>query len=174
MIARTPLTVTAAVVGAAMIGICSAHADTSAFPDLSRYTPVKVQDYEIDTSIPGAPPKQIVFITPDDIECDFNAGSAVCTGSNFPGLPPQQVNSGIGNVVINSISTSSGLSVTDGASLPDNIFHGAPIKVLPPFHSITVDGVLCGVDNSRTTACIDPQGRGFVLSRRGSGSLPHV
>ncbi|QCR71458.1 hypothetical protein FCV17_06315 [Mycobacterium avium subsp. hominissuis] len=33
---------------------------------------------------------------------------------------------------------------------------------------------ICGVDNSGTTACKDPQGRGFVLSPHGSGWLPHV
>ncbi|MBZ4620668.1 hypothetical protein GBO18_12020, partial [Mycobacterium avium subsp. hominissuis] len=36
------------------------------------------------------------------------------------------------------------------------------------------DGVVCGVDDSGTTACKDPQGRGFVLSPHGSGWLPHV
>jgi hypothetical protein len=30
------------------------------------------------------------------------------------------------------------------------------------------------VDNAGTTACKDPQGRGFVLSPRGSAWLPHV
>ncbi|CAG6866798.1 hypothetical protein [Mycobacterium avium] len=41
-------------------------------------------------------------------------------------------------------------------------------------HSITVDGVICGVDNSGTTACKDPQDRGFILSPHGSKWLPHV
>jgi hypothetical protein len=41
-------------------------------------------------------------------------------------------------------------------------------------HSITVNGIICGADNAGTTACKDPQGRGFVLSPHGSGWLPHV
>ncbi|MBS9535178.1 hypothetical protein KIH27_16445 [Mycobacterium sp. M1] len=62
-----------------------------------------------------------------------------------------------------------------GGSLgTSDTIHDQPIKTLPPFHSIALGGVICGVDDAGTTACKDPQGRGFVLSPKGSGWLPHV
>jgi hypothetical protein len=51
---------------------------------------------------------------------------------------------------------------------------GPTFKTLPPMHSITVSGVICGVDDAGTTACKKAQARGFVLSPHGSGWLPHV
>ncbi|WP_134071441.1 hypothetical protein [Mycobacteroides salmoniphilum] len=48
------------------------------------------------------------------------------------------------------------------------------LKALPRMHSITRYGVTCGVDGTGATACIDPQGRAFMLSSAWSGSLPHV
>jgi len=44
--------------------------------------------------------------------------------------------------------------------------------VLSPFHTLTVFGVTCGVDDKKMTACKDPQGRGFVLSPSWSGWIP--
>ncbi|MDR3663178.1 MAG: hypothetical protein P4L86_22810 [Mycobacterium sp.] len=48
------------------------------------------------------------------------------------------------------------------------------LKTLPPFHALTVNGVICGVEDARTTACKDAQCRGFVLSPKGAIWLPHV
>lgn len=72
---------------------------------------------------------------------------------------------------MNEIGTNSGLRQTNS---PYTMDPNNPFKTLPPFHSITVNGVVCGVDDSRTTACKDPNGQGFVLSPNGSGWLPHV
>jgi hypothetical protein len=57
---------------------------------------------------------------------------------------------------------------------PNNTVQGTPIKALPPNHSITVDGVICGVDGAGMTACKDPQGRGFILSPSWSGWSAHI
>ena len=70
--------------------------------------------------------------------------------------------------------TDDGLGTTNAIYSVNNTVQGHPIKTLPPLHSITVDGVICGVDDAGTTACKDPQGRAFVLSPHGSGWLAHV
>ncbi|RAV09475.1 hypothetical protein DQP57_15185 [Mycobacterium colombiense] len=70
---------------------------------------------------------------------------------------------------MNWIGTASRLQQIAPSGPPPN-----GVKTLPPSHSITVDGVICGVDNSGMTACKDPQGHGFVLSPHGSSWLPHV
>lgn len=157
---------------AAGLSACTAHADAPSFPDLSGYTPVNAGDYTLTYPNSGRPtPLQLVaFMTPDGVACAFgNPPSAGCTGNNLPGIPPAAPASS-GAPRVNSISTGSAPRPT-GTPLDTN---GQPLKTLPPFHSITVDGVICGVDNSGMTACKDPQGRGFVLSPHGSGWLPHV
>lgn len=160
--------VVAAAVVAAVGSACSAHADPPPFPDLGGYTPVNVADYQVDASTPGIPATQVFFLTPDGIECDFQSGQAQCTGNNLPGLPPASPTSK-GAPRVNWIGTKTGLQqITPSGTTPGGV------KTLPPFHSITVDGVICGVDDSGTTACKDPQDRGFVLSPRGSRWLPHV
>jgi hypothetical protein len=151
------------------------HAQTPRFPDLSGYTPVNVANYEVDTTTPGIPSQAVFFLTPDGIICSIDPQGAGCTGNNFPAVPPV-ANSYDGRVV-NSIGTDTGLNSTNapiGTGGPHGTAHGNPVKTLPPFHSITLDGVVCGVDDVRTTACKDAQGRGFVLSPKGSGWLPHV
>ena len=140
----------------------SASADTPQFPDLSHYTPANVADYEIDASTPGIHATQVVFLTPDGIRCSFSPPVAGCTGNNFPAVPPA-VNG------VNNIGTDQGVY-----SAFDGIPHSSNIKTLPPFHTLTVNGVTCGVDDKRTTACKDSQGHGFVLSPNGSGWLPQV
>jgi hypothetical protein len=152
-----------------------AHADTPRFPDLGGYTPANVADYEVDTTTPGIPSQAVFFLTPDGIICSVDPQGAGCTGNNFPAVPPV-ANSYDGRVV-NAVGTDTGLNTTNapiGTGGPHGTAHGNPVKTLPPLHSITVGGVVCGVDGSGTTACKDPQGRGFVLSPKGSGWLPHV
>lgn len=140
----------------------SARADTPPFPDLSHYTPANVADFEIDASTPGIHATQVVFLTPDGIRCSFSPPVAGCTGNNFPSVPPA-VNG------VNNIGTDQGVySAFDGIPQANNL------KTLPPFHTLTVGGVTCGVDDKRTTACKDSQGHGFILSPNGSGWLPHL
>ncbi|TDH49134.1 hypothetical protein E2F47_21450 [Mycobacterium eburneum] len=170
MTAKTLITFAGAI-SAAMIGTGPAHADPPKFPDLSGYAPVNVHDYEISYTTPGhVPIPMVYFVTPDGITCNFISESAGCTGNNFPGVPPASPSSG-GGARVNSIATNTPLQPTSDPIASDN---SPQFKTLPPFHSITVDGVVCGVDDAKTTACKDPQGRGFVLSPRGSGWLPHV
>lgn len=161
--------IVATAVSTAVVTACSARADTPRFPDISGYAPVNVADYTISVPNTGrAPMNTVYFRTPDGITCDFFSGEAQCTGNNFPAVPSA------GDNGVNSIGTASGLGQTNDAIAPDGTVYGHPIKTLPPMHSITVDGVMCGADGSGTTACKDPQGRGFVLSPNGSGWLPHV
>jgi hypothetical protein len=171
MFARTLVTA-ACVIGATAIGAGTVHADTPTFPDISGYTPVNVHDYEIPFSTPGqAATPMVYFLTPDGITCRFSRPAAAgCTGNNFPSVPPASPSSG-GAARVNSIATDAPLQPTTDpiASATSPTF-----KTLPPFHSITVDGVICGVDDAGTTACKDPQGQAFVLSTHGSGWLPHA
>lgn len=148
--------------------------DPPHFPDISGYTPVNPNDYIIQLPNPGRPypVSATYFLTPDGVTCAFNSPpSAGCRGNNLPGIPaasPAPTADHGGR--INGISTSAGLrqyGVPAGDSEP-------VAKLLAPFHSITVDGVICGVDDAGTTACRDGQGQGFVLSAHGSGWLPHV
>ncbi|KIU17762.1 hypothetical protein TL10_05640 [Mycolicibacterium llatzerense] len=141
----------------------SAWADPPTFPDMSRYTPVNSVDYEVDASTPGIHARQVVFLTPDGITCDFMMPpAAICTGNNFPSVPPATTG-------LNSIGTDYGLAPI-GSGIPQT----NNLRTLPPFHTLTVNGVTCGVDDKRTTACKDSQGHGFVLSPNGSGWLPQV
>jgi hypothetical protein len=91
----------------------------------------------------------------------------------LPAVPPAASNPNAGITGVNWIGTTTGLKQTNEGE-PSRVIDGHPVKTLPPGRSITVNGVICGVDNAGTTACKDPQGRGFVLSPRGSGWLPHV
>jgi hypothetical protein len=144
-------------------------ADTPKFPDMSGYTAVNVNDYAVDTSTPGISSTGLYFLTPDGIICGIGGdpSGASCTGNNFPAVPP--VTNGV-----NSIGTDTKLRTTNTPIGTDGTVHGNPVKTLPPLHSITVDGTTCGVDDAGTTACKDPEGRGFVLSPKGSGWLPKV
>lgn len=130
-----------------------AGADTPAFPDINSYTPVN----------------GVYFLTPGGITCDFFSGQAQCTGNNFPAVPPAA-----GPGTVNVIGTASGLAQSGNPIAPNGKVYGRCLKTLPPKHSITVDGVICGVDDSGVTACKDRQGRGFVLSPHGSVWLPHM
>ena len=160
--------------GAFISVACTANADSPKFPDLSGYAPVNVRDYEISISNPGQPPDHTVyFLTPDGVICSFISDEALCRGNNLPAIPPAPSNPAAGITGVNWIGTTSGLKQTNEGE-QSKVIGGQPIKTLPPSHSITVNGIVCGVDNSGTTACKDPQGRGFVLSPHGSGWLPHV
>lgn len=157
-------------------GVCTsctaAGADPLSFPDLNGYTPVNAGDYTLTYPNSGRSTRLqlVAFMTPDGVACTFgNPPSAGCMGNNLPGIPPAAPAPN-GAPRVNSISTGSAPRPT-GTPLDTN---GQQLKTLPPFHSISVDDVICGVDNSGTTACKDPQGRGFVLSPHGSGWLPHV
>ncbi|WP_369830205.1 hypothetical protein [Mycobacterium sp. E1747] len=155
-----------------MVSACNAQADPPSFPDLSGYAPVNPADYAITYPNSGRPtPIQVVaFLTPDGVACAFgNPLSAGCTGNNLPGLPPAAPSS---SGVPRLISISTGLAPRPTGTRIDT--NGQSPRTLPPFHTITVNGVICGVDDSGMTACKDPQGRGFVLSPHGSAWLPHV
>jgi hypothetical protein len=163
------------------ISACTGAAEPPAppkFPDLASYTPANAIDYEQQLDNPGRPTKLIgyYFNTPDGIQCNFDQSpaAAFCTGNNLPSIPPAQCDTARRTFAVNTISTLNGLSETSGSSCNDDSFGRSSNKVLPSFHSITVNGVICGVDDKKTTACKDPQGRGFVLSPSWSGWLPHV
>jgi len=146
------------------------------FPDMSSYTPVNPDDYVQQLDNPGRPNKLIKysFNTPDGIQCGFDQPpGASCGGNNLPSIPPAICDPTQSIYRYNLISTSQGVQQWPrGAS---NCSEGSPPqKVLPPFHTLTVYGATCGVDDKGTTACKDPQGRGFVLSPTWSGWLPKV
>lgn len=162
------LTVVPALLTTSFFTATFAHADAAMFPQIDNYATVDVADYSLNASTPGITIAQVFFKTPDGIDCDFVTGQAQCTGNNFPGIPPATPTSK-GTPRINWIGTTTGLQQTVPSTAPPT-----GVRPLPPQHSITVNGIICGVDNSGTTACKDPQGRGFVLSPQGSAWLPHV
>ncbi|MHA3022960.1 hypothetical protein ACXPWS_22210 [Mycobacterium sp. BMJ-28] len=151
----------------------------SRFPDLSGYTPVNPDDYAQQLTSPGRPDDRTgyFFTTPGDVHCSLDPFPlAVCTGNDLPGVQPAQCDPDRHRFPVNTISTDRGLSKTAGRSCNDTAASddSSPNKVLPPFHTLTVYGVTCGVDDLGTTACKDPQGRGFVLSPSWSGWLAKI
>lgn len=149
------------------------QADTPKFLSLDGYAPVDIADYRIDTTTPGHLSSGTYFLTPDGVVCNFTSLQPQCRGNNLPALPPAASDPSRGLNRSNWIGTVTGLKQTNEES-PTDAFHGQPIKTLPPFHSITVGGAVCGVDDKGTTACKDAQGRGFILSPAWSGWLPKV
>ncbi|WP_207546570.1 hypothetical protein [Mycobacteroides chelonae] len=164
---------TAGMLAAALLNACTAHAEPPKLPDISGYTPVNAQDYAIDTTTPGHPSTGTYFVTPDGIMCGFSNIQAQCTGNNFPAVAPAISDPDRGINGVNWIGTTTGLQQTNEGPVSGKV-HGQVVKTLPPFQSIAVGGTICGVDDSGTTACKDSQGRGFVLSPKGSGWLPKV
>lgn len=167
-------TIAIAIAGAAVTATFAVtplgNAEPPKFPDMSGYTPVNPQDYTIDLPNPGRPypQSQVYFLTPDGITCTFIDSAARCTGNNLPAIPPA-ADDGLGGV--NRVGTDIGQKTTKNPIRQDPEH---PFKTLSPFHSLTIGGVTCGVDDAKMTACKDQQGRGFVLSPRGSGWLEHI
>ena len=159
--------------GATVSQAPDARADTPSFPDIDSYTPVNAQDYVIALPNPGrAPTNKVYFTTPDGVPCAFAPasggvlGAVGCSSSQLPGVAP------LGPYT--SISTTNAPRATNSSPYVDGSIQGQKPASLPPFHSIALDGMICGVDDKGTTACKDAQGRGFVLSLQGSGWLPKV
>jgi hypothetical protein len=173
MLAKT-LVVAAIGASIAVAGAIPAHAEPPKFPDLSGYTPANAADYTIDTTTPGIPSNMVVFLTPDGIPCDFVIDQAQCTGNNFPAVPPVKADPARGLNGANWVGTSTGLKKTGDPITTGTTLRDQPIKTLPPFHSIAFNGMICGVNDARTTACKDAQGQGFILSPSWSGWLPKV
>ena len=150
-----------------------ASADTPNFPDLYSYTPVDIADYRIDTTTPGHPSSGTYFVTPDGVVCNFASLPAQCRGNNFPSVPPAVSDPARNLNRINWIGTVTGLKQTNEGPVGTTV-HDQLLKTLPPLHSISVSGAICGVDDAGITACKDAQGRGFILSQAWSGWLPDV
>ncbi len=153
-----------------LIGSCGpkSRADTPKFPDIDTYAPVDISAYNLPITTAGRKPfDAYYFTTPDGITCNFISGQAQCRGNNFPSIPPASP-SATGGERVNWISTGSQLK---GIPASDT---SQPGPTLPPFHSISVSGSICGVDDKGTTACKDAKGRGFILSPTWSGWLPKV
>ena len=143
------------------------YAEPPPFPDLHFYLPANPDDYRVDASTPGIDATQIYFRTPDGVLCNFLGGQAQCVGA-LPGLPPPEPTAS-GTERVHWIGTRTGLQpMVPSAPEPTDV------RVLPPFHRLTVDDVTCGVDLFGITACRDGLGHGFVLSPTGSGWLPQV
>lgn len=157
-----------------VLSVALASAEPPKFPDFSGYTPVDIADFRIDTTTPGVPANTVIFLTPDGISCDFTTQQAQCTGNNFPSVPPVKTDPSKGLNGANWIGTLTRLQTTSDPLTSGDTLRNQLIKTLPPFHSITFNGAICGVDDKGTTACKDAQGRGFVLSPSWSGWLPKV
>ncbi|ETB30202.1 hypothetical protein O977_17015 [Mycobacterium avium subsp. paratuberculosis 10-5975] len=136
---------------------------------MSGYAPVDASDYAIALPNPGhLPLKEMHFVTPDGITCGFgNPPAAGCTGNNLPGIGPENKNP------YTYVGTDTGIQPATSTPYVNSAIQNQ-IRTLAPFHTITVEGVVCGVDNSGTTACKDAQDRAFILSPHGSKWLPHV
>ncbi|MHA3022961.1 hypothetical protein ACXPWS_22215 [Mycobacterium sp. BMJ-28] len=144
------------------------------FPELESYTPANPDEYQRQTENPGRPTSltSFGFFTPDGVACTFTSlPSAACTSADLPGIPPAHCDKVTGKGSVYTMSTESGLRQFGSAFCQG----GSTLRPrLPPFHRLTVYGVTCGVDDKGTTACKDPQGRGFVLSPSWSGWLPKI
>lgn len=154
----------------------TSHASVPVFPDLATYIPVDVKDYQVEESSPGHTNIFTKFLTPDGIPCSFESTGAGCVASNFPGVsvpaPSFPYSDGTGFTLRTGVfGISTNIWLRSFSSLPADTSN---VKTLPPGHSITQHGLTCGVDAAMMTACIDPQGQGFMLSPTWSGWLPHV
>ena len=158
----------------------TATADTVIFPELSRFIPVNPADYGVTQMTPGHTNVFTEFLTPDGIPCDFAdtpwmEASAGCTAGTLPGVsvPAPTVdyfdNGRQRHAGVFGISTNIWLR-----TFSDPPPETSQLRALPPGHSISQYGVTCGVDDSQMIACIDPKGRGFMLSPRWSGWLPQA
>jgi len=144
------------------------------FPDMSSYTAANPDDYLRQYETPGRPNATMTaynFATPDGIRCSFDkSASAGCTGNNFPGVHPLECDPSNRQYEVNAISTGRDIWQATDTSCDKP----TTSRMLPPFHTLTVYGVTCGVDDKGTTACKDPRGHGFVLSPSWSGWIPKI
>lgn len=162
----------AATSAAALLAIlcaCHAHVEPPKFPDVNAYKAVNVDEYVILLPNVGREPnKRVYFVAPDGVRCSFLMDSAGSTGDNIPGVTAKDKNP------YTYVSTGSGVQPSGSTPFVDGKIQGHELKTLPPLHSITVEGAICGVDDAGTTACKDAEGRGFVLSKLGSTWFPKV
>lgn len=153
----------------ALMDACTVMAEPPRFPDMSTYAQVDVDEYTILLPNVGREAnKRVYFVTPDGVRCNFLMDSAGCTGDNIPGISDKDKNP------YTYVATGTGIRPTASTPFVGGKIQGHELKVLPALHSITVNGVVCGVDDAGTTACKDTGGRGFVLSKRGSTWFPKV
>ncbi len=153
----------------AVLCACHANAEPPKFPDLNSYAAVNVDEYVILLPNVGREPiRAVYFLTPDGIRCGFLSGSAGCTGDNIPGVAEKDKNP------YTYVSTGSGIEPTASTPYKNGQIQGHELKPLPPRHSISVEGSICGVDDAGTTACKGSDGGGFVLSKLGSTWFPKV
>lgn len=113
----------------------ASHANSLNFPDLSAYTPVNIQDYEIPFTTPGHDPiPMFYFLTPDAISCKFSSDppAAGCTGNNFPGISPATTNPSAGINGVNSIRTDIGLRQTNTPIASANGPHSRRCRLFTP------------------------------------------
>ena len=131
-------------------------ASTPAFPDFGGYTPVDAKAYFQSRPYFGG----IMFSTPDGLSCDHNAMNSLndpnvvsltCTGPR-----PDQ---GPGNWKVR-VTTDRAATVDRASNNPPE---GGPYPLVPARHTITYEGIFCGVDADGTTAC-RIGGHGFVLT----------
>lgn len=150
---------------------CTANAEPPKFPDMTGYVAVDPDDYKTVSVNPGRPDplNNYYFRTPGGIGCGFIGSAAVCSGNNFPGVPPAHGDPSKGLYGVNVISTDSEIRQSSDSTPPGAV---EAYKLLPPLHTITVSGVTCGVDDAGTTACKNPKGGAFVLSKSGASWLP--
>jgi hypothetical protein len=147
---------------------------TPTFPDFSHYTPVSTKDYGVKESSPGFTYTFTRFLGPQGMWCGFDLQlGAGCSGPKFPGVSV--------TAPLLEYGTGNGLALTPGTfdistgrefMMFDEIpYDHSQLKPLPPMHSISESGVTCGVDKADGIACLDSQGRGFVLSPQWAGRL---
>ena len=148
------------------------QADSPRFPDLSHYTSVHPQDYLIAFDNPGRRPTPMTyFLSPNGVVCVIDGEGAACFGDNLPSVPAP----GGRESRVTYMDTQKGLYQSSNPGYVDGTeIRGQTIRPLAPFHSINVEGVVCGVVDRGTTACKDTLGRGFILSPTWSGWLPKV
>lgn len=168
------LAATATVVLAGWLtGACAASAEPPRFPDMTGYATANPEEYKNVSVNPGRPTDSLTsynFRTPEGIRCGYIEDTATCSGNNLPGVPSAHWDPSNGFYGVNVISTNSQLRQISDSTPPDVV---DSYKTLPPFHTLTVNGITCGVNDSGTTACKKPGGGAFMISKQGVAWLPH-
>jgi hypothetical protein len=134
----------------------TAPAGATDFPDFDGFEAVDANQFYQSRPYFGG----VLFATPNGMSCDNNAMNSLddpnavvlsCTGPR-----PDR---GPGNWKVR-VATDKAATIEQGSSKPPE---GGPYKLLPARHTISYQGILCGVDDKGTTACRVGD-HGFILA----------
>lgn len=152
---------------AAVVGMPTACAQPSSFPDLSKFTEIAADNPVLTTNRMGG--HDAVFATPDGLMCSASSGSQSCESDKLgviPGFPSNARHTG----ATTSCPASENVASDDTGSefaYSQNCEGTTGLPVLQPGQKVTVGEAVCVVGDNRLTACKNGT-HGFVIQQSGS------